>query len=98
MNTHTSRRTGFDAPDQVFTLPRLRQAWEAVVRKNGAPGCDGVSLEAFGRSLNIRLAELRADILSGDYHPAPMAVFQKTKPDGGTRELGSACVRDRVAA
>ena len=42
------------------------------------------------------LAELRADLLRGGYHPSPVRRVEIPKPDGRKRPLGIPTVRDRV--
>ena len=36
--------------NQILNPNNLRQAWEEVAAKNGAPGVDGVSVQKWGRN------------------------------------------------
>lgn len=69
-----------------------------LVRSNkGAPGIDGVSLEAFETRLEEELSRLQQDLLNWTYQPSPVRRVEIPKPDGkGVRLLGIPTVRDRV--
>uniref|UniRef100_UPI00036CE369 group II intron reverse transcriptase/maturase n=1 Tax=Nocardiopsis chromatogenes TaxID=280239 RepID=UPI00036CE369 len=63
-----------------------------------ASGIDRITLadvESYG--VERMLAELRRDLLEGDYRPSPVRRVDIPKPRGGTRPLGIPTVRDRVA-
>lgn len=81
---------------QVLDLRRLRAAYEAVRANGGAPGVDGVTVEAFGESLEAHLRALIAELRAWTYRPHPVRRVLLPKPDGGQRPLGIPAVRDRV--
>ena len=58
---------------------------------------DGVSLEAFERSLEDNLYKLWNRMASGSYVPPPVKAVIIPKKDGGERVLGVPTVADRVA-
>jgi len=87
-----------DTLAEVFSEPRLFNAWEAVARKNSAPGIDNVSVDTFSRNVTQRLREIREHVLGGWYQPSPLVIFPREKPGGGYRELTITTVRDRVTA
>lgn len=84
--------------DRVCRGDVLWEAWERVRRNRGAAGVDRFTLadvEAYG--VERMLAELREDLQTGSYRPAPARRVDIPKPDGGRRPLGIPTVRDRVA-
>ncbi len=67
------------------------------VKKNrGAPGIDGVTIEAFNDNLEEELTQLSQELASWNYKPQPVRRVEIDKPDGGVRLLGIPCIRDRV--
>jgi Reverse transcriptase (RNA-dependent DNA polymerase) len=78
-----------------------REVWEAyeqVKANNGAPGADGVTLEAFEKDLKRNLYKIWNRMSSGSYFPPPVAAVEIPKPHGdGVRVLGVPTVADRVA-
>jgi RNA-directed DNA polymerase len=81
---------------QVLDLRRLRTAYAAVRANGGAPGVDGVTVEAFGAHLEEHLREVAAALRARTYRPHPVRRVLLPKPDGGQRPLGIPAVRDRV--
>ena len=83
--------------DRICRVDVLVEAWERVRANRGAAGVDRVTLavvEEYG--VDRLLAELRADLLAGVYHPLPVRRVEIPKPDGRKRPLGIPTVRDRV--
>ncbi len=76
----------------------LVEAWERVQANRGTGGVDRITLvgvEDYG--VDRMLRELRRDLLSGRYRPAPARRVEIPKPRGGKRPLGIPTVRDGVA-
>ena len=75
----------------------LRMGWFHV-RESGsrATGVDGVTPASFAARAETNLAALSAALLSGQYRPRPLRRVRIPKADGGVRDLGLACTRDRV--
>jgi RNA-directed DNA polymerase len=84
--------------DRICRGDVLAEAWKRVRANRGAAGVDRVTLvevEEYG--VDRLLAELRDDLLRGEYHPSPVRRVEIPKPDGRKRPLGIPTVRDRVA-
>lgn len=81
----------------AFSRLAMERAWKKVRANAGAPGGDGLSVQAFERRRRERLAELRASIAEGSYRPGPLRRVKIAKAAGGLRELAIPCVGDRVA-
>ncbi len=76
----------------------LKQGFKAVRKNQGAPGVDGVTVDAFEQSLGEELARLKQELEQWSYKPKPVRRVEIPKPgkDAGVRLLGVPCVRDRV--
>jgi RNA-directed DNA polymerase len=84
--------------DRICRGDVLWEAWERVRQNRGAAGVDRITLVAVeDYGVDRMLRELRRDLLSGRYRPAPARRVEIPKPRGGKRPLGIPTVRDRVA-
>jgi RNA-directed DNA polymerase len=84
--------------DRICRGDVLVEAWERVRENRGAAGVDRLTLAAVeDYGVDRMLRELRHDLLSGRYRPAPARRVEIPKPRGGKRPLGIPTVRDRVA-
>jgi len=83
--------------DKVHRKDVLRRAWEEVARNGGAPGSDGVTIEAIKEAGSDGLLdELQLELVEGRYRPRPARRVTIPKRSGGERHLGVPCVRDRI--
>jgi group II intron reverse transcriptase/maturase len=85
--------------DKVARSDILWRAWDEVRANRGAPGVDGVTIQAVEASgVAGFLQELAAALGAGTYRPAPLRRVNIPKPGqpGRTRPLSIPCVRDRV--
>jgi len=88
--------------DKVCTKRNLWQAWLRVKANNGAPGCDGVTVELFNANAQKFLKELRRQLRRTQpssrktYRPRPVRRKSIPKCGKGVRNLGIPCVRDRI--
>ena len=86
-----------DLYEKICDIEILRSGWFRVQEsRSRAVGVDGVSTTAFGTTIERELNTLSEELRSGHYSPRPLRRIQIPKPDGGVRNLGIACVRDRV--
>jgi retron-type reverse transcriptase len=82
--------------DKLWRIDVLERAWFEVAKNGGAPGVDGVTIEAIEEAgVGQFLARLADSIKDGTYRPKPVRRVRIPKPDGGERLLGVPCVADR---
>jgi RNA-directed DNA polymerase len=82
--------------EQVLAPENLHAAWRRVKANAGAPGIDGMSVEAFPAFARKHWPRIRSALMSGTYRPAPVRRVFIPKPDGSQRPLGVPTVLDRV--
>jgi group II intron reverse transcriptase/maturase len=83
--------------DKVCRPDVLWQAWEEVKANRGAPGVDGLSIEAVVASGEMAfVAELGRQLKERTYRPMPVRRVLIPKPKGGQRALGIPSLADRV--
>jgi RNA-directed DNA polymerase len=83
--------------EQIINPEELTRAYKAVKANKGAPGVDGITVEAFGENLQEEITRLIEEVTTWTYQPQPVRRVMIPKP-GSTKErpLGIPCVRDRV--
>ena len=83
--------------EQITNPEELTRAYKAVKANKGAPGVDGITVEAFGENLQEEITRLIEEVTTWRYRPQPVRRVMIPKP-GSTKErpLGIPCVRDRV--
>ena len=75
----------------------LRQGWYRVKEgKKDSHGIDKITIKAFGGNVERELTELEYELQNNKYKCRPLRRVYIEKPEGGFRDLGIACVRDRV--
>jgi RNA-directed DNA polymerase len=77
------------------TVDLLREAYFAL-KRNAAPGVDGVTWLEYGESLEARLPDLHDRVQSGRYRAQPSKRSWIPKSDGRQRPLGIASLEDKV--
>ena len=80
--------------DTVLASDNLARAWKRVKANKGAPGIDGVTIDAFPAHARDHWPAQRAQIEQGRYRPQAVRRVEIPKPDGGKRLLGIATVTD----
>ena len=74
--------------EQVLAPENLRAAWRRVKANAGAPGVDGMTVEAFPAFGRAQWPRIRSALMAGTYRPAPVRRVFIPKPDGTPRPLG----------
>jgi len=69
-------------------------AYERVVKNQGAPGVDGITVTEFKPWLQAHGRKIRQALLAGEYMPAAVREVDIPKPQGGVRTLGIPTVLD----
>jgi RNA-directed DNA polymerase len=86
-----------DLLEEVLRRENLLKALHRVRSNKGAPGVDGMTVEALTPYLKENWPRIREELLDGRYHPAPVRQADIPKPDGkGRRSLGIPTVLDRL--
>ena len=82
--------------ERVLSRENMWRAYERVVRNGGAPGVDGMTVEALKPFLQLRWQAIRKELLDGTYQPSSVRKVEIPKPGGGVRTLGIPTVVDRL--
>ena len=77
------------------SLPRLMMAFEDL-KKDAAPGADGVSWQEYAQDLQANLRDLHVRVQSGKYRAKPVRRVHIPRPDGRLRPLGVASLEDKI--
>jgi len=94
----TARKNGklkFTALLHHVTVELLRESY-CGLKRQAAPGVDGVTWEGYGQGLEDRLTDLHGRIHRGAYRAQPSRRVWIPKPDGRQRPLGIAALEDKV--
>ncbi|MHC4816352.1 MAG: group II intron reverse transcriptase/maturase [Planctomycetota bacterium] len=82
--------------ERVLAAENLHAAWRRVKANAGAPGVDGMTVEAFPAFAREHWPRIRSALMAGTYRPAAVRRVFIPKPDGSQRPLGVPTVLDRV--
>ena len=80
---------------RVLQRENLQRALKQVRRNQGAPGIDGMTVEALPHYLKDHWPRIRAQPLTGTVRPQPVKRVETTKSDGKVRCLGIPTAVDR---
>ena len=78
-----------------ITPEALREAYLAL-KRDAAPGVDGVTWREYGDELDERLLDLHGRVHRGAYRAKPVRRVEIPKPDGGVRPLGIVSLEDKI--
>lgn len=82
--------------EEVLSRENLLQAFERVVKNQGAPGIDGMTVDELGFWCRRHWPALKEVLLSDKYVPSPVRKVEIPKSGGGMRMLGIPTVVDRL--
>ena len=82
--------------EAVCGAANLNRAYKRVKGNGGAPGVDGMTVEALLGWIATHRERLIASLLDGSYQPQPVRGVSIPKPGGGERQLGIPVVVDRL--
>jgi RNA-directed DNA polymerase len=74
----------------------LLEAAFSWLKRNAAPGIDGVTWKEYERNLEANLIDLHARVHRGAYRALPSRRKYIAKPDGRQRPLGIAALEDKI--
>lgn len=89
------KQTRFTALLHHVTVELLRDSYYALKRE-AAPGVDGITWQEYGTNLDEKLADLHCRIHRGTYRAQPSKRTYIPKADGRQRPLGIAALEDKV--
>jgi len=92
---HRDKRTRFTALLHHVTTNLLRDSYYALKRE-AAPGVDGVTWQEYETDLDEKLADLHCRIHRGTYRAQPAKRAYIAKADGRQRPLGIAALEDKI--
>ena len=85
------KKLRFTALLHHVTVDLLRDSYHSL-KKQAAPGVDGVTWEEYGQTLQARLSDLHGRIHRGGYRAKPSRRVYIPKSDGRQRPLGIATI------
>jgi group II intron reverse transcriptase/maturase len=90
-----NRKGQFTALLHHVTVERLEAAYLRL-KRDAAPGVDGVTWKQYGARLRENIEELHDRLHRGAYRPKPTRRVEIPKPDGRKRPLGITTVEDKI--
>ena len=93
--TQARKQERFTALLHHLTVDLLRESYYAL-KRNAAPGVDGVSWQEYEHDLEERLTSLHQRVHRGTYRAQPSRRVYIPKADGRQRPLGIAALEDKI--
>ena len=90
-----SKKVRFTALLHHITVDLLRQSYIAL-KRDAAPGIDGVTWRTYGENLDEKLKDLHERIHKGSYRARPAKRSYIPKADGSQRPLSIWCLEDKI--
>ncbi len=79
----------------IYNVETLQYAYLAL-KRDAAPGVDGMKWEVYGENLQERLQDLSKRLKGGGYRAKPVRRVFIPKPDGTKRPLGVTSLEDKI--
>ncbi len=100
-HTNTAETAPFHSGTRCFMEAMVERenmltAWKRVKANKGAPGVDGMTVDALWPWLFDNWAGIKEELLNGEYRPQPVLKVEIPKPGGGMSMLGIPTVKDRL--
>src|SRR5471032_885411 len=89
------RKEKFTALFHHLSVDLLREAF-LVLKRDAAPGMDGLTWQAYAADLDRNLTDLHARVHRGTYRPLPSRRTYIPKSDGKQRPLAVAAIEDKI--
>jgi RNA-directed DNA polymerase len=89
------KQVKFTSLAHLLTPGFLKDSFHKL-NKHGAPGADGITVEAFKANLDAEIEALWRDLRFGNYRATPVRRVYIPKANGKMRPLGIPTVRDRT--
>jgi RNA-directed DNA polymerase len=89
------KKVRFTALLHHITVGLLTQSYHAL-KRDAAPGTDGVTWQAYGENLDEKLKALHDRIHKGSYRARPAKRTSIPKADGSQRPLSVWCLEDKI--
>jgi len=90
------KKERFTALLHHVSVDLLKDAY-SWLKRNAAPGVDGVTWQGYEQNLEANIVDLHARIHRGAYRARPSRRKYIAKPDGRQRPLGIAALEDKIA-
>jgi len=90
------KKERFTALLHHVSVDLLKDAY-SWLKRNAAPGVDGVTWQDYAQNLEANIVDLHARIHRGAYRALPSRRKYIAKPDGRQRPLGIAALEDKIA-
>jgi len=81
--------------EEICDPGNLKRALQRVRQNQGAPGIDGMTVQALPKYLGDHWSQIRGQLLEGKYKPRAIQRIEIPKAEGGVRKLGIPTVLDR---
>lgn len=82
--------------DRLCQDHTLLGAWKVVKQKGSSGGVDGMSVELFDDKLDVRLTELKEELVTQTWQPEPYLRISIPKKENERRILGLLCIKDKI--
>lgn len=89
------KKERFTALLHHVTVDLLKDAY-SWLKRDAAPGVDGLTWQAYGQDLEVNLVALHERVHRGGYRALPSRRKFIAKPDGRQRPLGIAALEDKI--